>query len=86
MVRKHPLTRALGYYLACQVERYEAFHNLMGARARLGMSVAGAQPPPVADLSPVTEYIVNGAKSIAAEMADTKRTTASTDNETETES
>ncbi len=75
-VRESAIAQALGRYLSAQESRYEAFHNLMGARARLGMTVEGAQPPPVGGLAPVTEYVAAAARNIAGELSDVNRTTA----------
>ncbi len=65
VVAESPLTEALGRYLAAQVARYHAHTELIGARARLGMTTAGAQQPPVADVLPVSEYIHRAAVQIA---------------------
>ncbi len=60
-----PVTQALARYLAAQVTRYDAHTGLIGARGRLGMPTAGSQPPPVADVLPVSEYIHRVAVQIA---------------------
>lgn len=60
-----PVTQALARYLSAQVTRYDAHTELIGALARLGMPVAGAQQPPVADVLPASEYIHRVAVQIA---------------------
>ena len=67
VVTELPVTQALARYLAAQVTRYDAHTELLGARARLGMPVAGAQSPPVADVLPIGEYVHRAAVEAAHE-------------------
>ncbi len=65
VVTELPVTQALARYLAAQVTRYDAHTELIGARARLGMPVAGAHSPPVADLATLEEYVHKVAVDLA---------------------
>ncbi len=65
VVTELPVTKALARYLGAQVTRYDAHTGLIGARGRLGMPTAGSQPPPVADVLRVSEYIHRAAVQIA---------------------
>ncbi len=75
VVTELPVTQALARYLAAQVTRYDAHTELIGARGRLGMTTAGAQPPPVADALPVGEYVNRAAVQMAADALAQQRET-----------
>jgi hypothetical protein len=65
VVTELPVTQALARYLAAQVARYVGHTELIAARGRLGMPVAGAQSPPVADLATLEEYVHKVAVDLA---------------------
>ncbi len=85
VVEESPITQALGRYLAAQVTRYDAHVELIGARGRLGMTTAGAQPPPVADVLPIGEYVHRAAVQMAeTTLAQQRETNHHNRNGTET--
>ena len=62
-----PVTQALANYLAAQVALYDGWHEYLGTRARLGIPTAGAQPPPVGSVMPLSDYVHRTAAALANE-------------------
>jgi len=66
-VAELPVTRALGAYLAAQVALYDGYAEYIGARARLSIPTAAAQPPPVAAAPSLTDLVHQAAATAAHE-------------------
>ena len=67
-VAELPVTQALAAYLAAQIAVYDGWHEYLGARGRLGIPTAAAQPPPVGSVMPLGDYVHRAATELAHEV------------------